>query len=63
MNLSSVVRQIKKEEEGDINLITNTVLPISHEHILSYVSQKGSIFMTDLRSRNEIVSHYDIIGP
>lgn len=60
--MSSVIRQIEKKDEGDMCLISNVILPISHEHILAYVSQVGSIFMTDLRSRNEIVNHYSILG-
>ena len=38
------------------------ILPLSHEHLLTYVSQKGSLFMTDMRARNDVINHYNILG-
>lgn len=29
----------------------DTILPVSHQHLLAYTSQRGSLFMHDVRCR------------
>ena len=47
------VVQSLSQDQGDILTCLDTMLPISHQHVLTYTSQRGSMFMYDLRCRRE----------
>jgi len=53
---SSVVQSLHHPNEGDMMNCLSTVLPVSHQHLLVYSSQKGSLFMHDLRARSNALS-------
>ena len=53
---------LKHEMEGDIISCLDTYLPISHQSMLTYCSQRGSFFMHDLRCRMPAVEHRDQFG-
>lgn len=37
-NETSIIKSIEKKDEGDILMCTNMVLPVSHNHLLAYVT-------------------------
>jgi hypothetical protein len=43
-------------------LCGNMILPISHQHVLSYVTQRGSVCIHDLRTRLDIHCDTELIG-
>jgi len=43
----------KEEGEGEILGCLNTILPVSHQNMIVFFSQKGSLFMHDLRCKTE----------
>lgn len=55
----SLVQTLEHPGEGDIVTCLNTVLPISHQHMVTYSSQRGSLFMHDLRCRAPALSQKD----
>ena len=61
-NHTSVIKSIEKKDEGDIILCHNMILPVEQQHILAYVTQRGSLYLHDLRSRYDISSQYELFG-
>lgn len=56
------VKSIFNKDEGDIVLCENMILPISSQHLLTYVSQRGSLFMHDMRARHNVSSEKELFG-
>jgi len=50
-NAASIVESFDHGDEGDILGCQNTMLPVSHQNMLVYCSQRGSLFMHDLRCK------------
>eukprot|EP00347_Sterkiella_histriomuscorum_P000291 403376447 len=61
-NHTSIIKTIERREEGDITLCTNMILPIQQQHVLSYVTQRGSLYFHDMRSRFDVSSQQDLFG-
>jgi hypothetical protein len=58
----AIIKTLEKKDEGDIMLCSNMILPISHQHVLSYVTQRGSVCIHDLRTRLDIHCETELIG-
>lgn len=56
------IKTIINQDEGDIILCENMVLPISGQHLLTYVSQRGSLYLHDLRARHNVSSERELFG-
>ena len=50
-NHSAIVKTLEHKEEGEIINCLNTMLPVSHQDLLVYSTQKGSLFMHDIRCK------------
>jgi len=55
LNFTSIVKSIKKDNEGELLKCKSMLLPTSHEHLLAYASQKCSFFLHDLRARYDAI--------
>ena len=53
---SNLVYRLEHPGEGEILKCLNTMLPVSHQNMLVYSSQRGSLFMHDLRCRSAALS-------
>ena len=50
-NNSAIVKTLEHKDEGEIINCLNTMLPVSHQDLLVYSTQKGSLFMHDIRCK------------
>lgn len=56
------MKTIETKDEGDIVLCQNLLLPISNTNILSYVTQRGSLYFHDMRARYNIHNDSELLG-
>ena len=50
------VASLAHDDEGEILKCLNTMLPVSHQNMLVYTSQRGSLFMHDIRCKSDALS-------
>ena len=56
---TAIVKTLEHADEGDMMNCLNTMLPVSHQHLLAYSSQRGSLFLHDLRCRRDALQQRD----
>ena len=56
---AAIVKTLEHADEGDMMNCIDTMLPVSHQHLLAYSSQRGSLFMHDLRCRRDALQQRD----
>lgn len=61
-NYTSIVKTIEKKDEGEATLCTNMILPVQQQHLLVYTTQRGSLYMHDLRARYDVLAQHEITG-
>jgi hypothetical protein len=53
---------MEKKDEGEVLLCSSSVLPVSNESILAYVTQRGSLYLHDLRASEDVHSDQEVLG-
>lgn len=48
---AAVVQTIAHANEGEMMNCLDTMLPVTHQHLLAYSSQRGTLFLHDLRCK------------
>lgn len=47
----AVSQTLQHSQDEDMMTLLNTMLPVSHQHLLTYTSSKGALYMHDIRCK------------